>query len=172
MNCPENTICVKDAGVISVIGVATLLFSFSAAAQTPGEWKYTISTDLQSVPEDMRVNFPTVSFKTCRSAEDFSSGRAFALQTLSSSEQRCPSTNFKRNAEGKNETIAFDFACDEGKTLSGRASGRVSAKQFELALTTSYPQPVSGVERIKQSMRAELVGACKAKPDADELKVP
>jgi hypothetical protein len=157
--------------------LGTCLACAGAFAQTPGEWKYTIATDLQSVPEDMRVNFPTVSFKACRSAQDFSSGRAFALQTLSSSEQRCPSMNFKRNtegksAEGKSETIAFDFACDEGKTLAGRASGRVSAKQFELALTTSYPQPVSGIERIKQTMRAELVGACKAKPDADELKVP
>lgn len=154
-----------------VLGVAG-----SLCAQTPGEWKYTISTDLRTIPQDMRVNFPTVSFSACRSAEDFASGRAFALQTLASSETRCVSKNFERatNVPGKSrfEPASFEYACDEGKTLRGKASGRVAEKRFEFAMNTEFPTPVSGVSQLKQAMRASYVGACKAKPDVDEVKVP
>jgi hypothetical protein len=141
-------------------------------AQTPGEWNYIISTDMKSVPDDMRVNFPTVSFKACRSAEDFASGRAFALQTLASSEARCPSAAFQRSKNGNAEKVGFEFACDEGKTLRGRASGQVRTKQFQFAMVTEFPAPVSGVSSVKQTMRASYLGACKAKPDVDEVKLP
>jgi hypothetical protein len=145
-------------------------------AQTPGEWKYTISTDLRTIPQDMRVNFPTVSFSACRSADDFVSGRAFALQTLASSETRCVSKNFKRasTTSGKSglEQASFEYACDEGKTLRGNASGRVAGKRFEFEMSTEFPTPVSGVSQLKQAMRASYVGACKVKPDIDEVKLP
>jgi hypothetical protein len=162
----------RGSGVVVAKVVLALAVATTASAQTPGEWKYTISTDLSSVPEDMRVNFPTVSFKACRSAEDFASGRAFALQTLASSETRCPSSRFQRKPSGNADALNFEFACDEGKTLRGSAQGRVRAKQFELALLTEFPTSVSGVSSVKQSMRGEYTGACKVKPDRDEVKVP
>jgi hypothetical protein len=151
---------------------SVFLISGFASAQTAGEWKYTISTDLQSVPEDMRVNFPTVSFKACRSAEEFANGRAFSLQTLASSESRCPSAAFQRSQSGNTEKVSFEFACDEGKSLRGRANGLVRAKQFEFAMVTEFPAPVSGVSSIKQTMRGEYAGPCKVKLDADDIKVP
>lgn len=158
------------------VAVALLCVSVGVRAQTPGEWKYTIATDLRAVPEDMRVNFPTVSFSACRSAEDFASGRAFSLQTLASSESRCPSTKFERveksSAKAKDEQARFEFACDEGKTLRGKATGRVAEKRFDFSMVTEFPVPVSGVSQLAQTMRASYVGPCKSKPDADEVKVP
>ncbi len=141
-----------------------------ASAQTPGEWKYTITTLRDGIPEDMRVNFPTVSFSACRTGEDFVTGRAFALQTLASSESRCQSANYQRTKSIRGDDVAFEFSCDEAKSLVGRASGKVNATGFEFALTTIYPQPISGVSQVKQSMRGERKGDCKVKPDSDELK--
>ncbi len=149
-------------------------------AQTPGEWKYTISTDAASVPADMRVNFPTVSFAACRSADDFTSGRAFALQTLASSETRCKSSNAVQSENpasaaskpSQGKKMRFDFACDEGKTLVGSADAVVESKRFVVALESRYDPPVSGVQRVRQTMKAQYVGECKKAPDVDEIKVP
>jgi hypothetical protein len=152
-----------SAVAVSAIVSAALLAS-QAIAQTPGEWKYTISTDAASVPADMRVNFPTVSFAACRSVEDFATGRAFALQTLASSETRCQSKNVVE--------MRFDFACDEGKTLVGTADAIIESKRFVVALESRYQPPVSGVERVRQTMKAQYVGACTKTPDVDEVKVP
>ena len=150
-----------------------LALCFGASAQTPGEWKYTIATDLAKVPADMRLNFPTITFAVCRSEADFASGRAFALQTLASSEARCPSAQFVRtpNANGKGDALSFTYACDGGSTLSGSASGRVELTKFALVLNSKYVPSVNGVEAISQTMTASLVGPCKVKPDADLLKV-
>jgi Protein of unknown function (DUF3617) len=151
----------------------SLLAGMNAGAQTPGEWKYTIATDLSKIPADMRVNFPTITFAACRTEADFASGRAFGLQTLASSEARCPSSQFERtpNKNGKFDSLQFTYACDGGSTLSGRASGRVEATKFSLALESKYSPSVNGVEVISQTMRATLVGPCKAPPDSDLLKV-
>lgn len=142
-------------------------------AQIPGEWKYTIATDLASVPVDMRVNFPTVSFAVCRTAADFASGRAFALQTLASSDARCESKNINIVAGGRGQAsrVSLDYACDDGKTLAGRARAVVAPKRFVVALESSYRPAVSGVETIHQTMEARYVGDCKRAPDADEIKV-
>jgi hypothetical protein len=144
-----------------------------AAAQSAGEWRYSISTDLTNIPADMRVNFPTITFSACRSADDFASGRAFALQTLASSTARCPSRDFVRTPmpDGKGDTLQFVYACDEGKTLSGVAEGRVQDARFTVALASRYLPAVNGVAVVKQNMRGERVGPCKVKPDADALKV-
>jgi hypothetical protein len=158
---------------IATFVVCAFLSQFSLA-QTPGEWKYTIVTDGASVPEDMRVNFPTVSFAACRSAQDFESANAFSLQTLASSAARCKSINIVR-ADGKAnqpKKVSFDFVCDEGKTLSGRADAVIEAKRFTVALESRYDPPVSGVTRVRQTMRAQYVGECKKAPDVDEVKVP
>jgi hypothetical protein len=154
--------------------VALLLGASCAAfAQTPGEWKYTIATDLSSIPPEMRVNFPTVSFVACRSADDFSSGRAFALQTLASSVERCPSADFSRSAasDGKGDRVRFSFACDQGATLSGTGTGRVHAKRFEMQLDSRYTPTVSGVSDVTQTMNAIYLKPCAAAPDSDLLKV-
>lgn len=153
--------------------VAATVVAAIAHAQTPGEWRYTIATDMSNIPKDMRVNFPTVTFSACRSSEDFSSGRAFALQTLASSTVRCPSAGFVREplGVGKGEALRFVFACDEGKTLSGMAHGQVQPTRFSIALESRYSPPVSGVDVVKQTMTAARTGACKVKPDADELKI-
>jgi hypothetical protein len=152
---------------------AALMLAPLAQAQTPGEWRYTIATDQAKVPADMRVNFPTITFSACRSAEDFSSGRAFALQTLASSSARCPSAGYVRAPlpGGRGESMRFVYACDEGKTLSGLAQGRVFASSFSVELESRYSPPVSGVEIIRQTMTGTRVGACKVAPDADLLKV-
>ena len=136
-----------------------------ANAQTPGEWRYTIATDLSNIPADMRVNFPTITFSACRSVEDFASGRAFALQTLASSEARCPSAGFARQslANGKGESLQFAFACDEGKTLSGLAQGNVNENRFKIDLDSRYSPPVNGVLGVRQTMTAVRTGPCKAK---------
>ncbi len=157
----------------ALIGLAALTLLTNAAAQTAGEWKYTIATGLAHVPADMRVNFPTITFATCRSADDFASGRAFALQTLASSAERCPSSGFVRTAmtDGKGESLQFVYACDEGKTLSGSARGRVQATRFTLALESRYAPPVGGVEVVKQTMTGARTGPCKVKPDADLMEV-
>ena len=157
----------------AVLGLAALTWLTSAAAQTAGEWKYTIATDLANVPADMRVNFPTVTFATCRSADDFASGRAFALQTLASSSARCPSAGYVRAPlpNGRGESLRFVYACDEGKTLSGSAQGRVFATAFSIELQSQYSPPVNGVAIIRQTMTGTRVGACKVQPDADALKV-
>lgn len=168
--CHRPTLAAKAA-----LALSSFAFSIAASSQTPGDWQYTISTDMKSVPDDMRINFPTVSFNVCRSAADFESGRAFALQTLASSEARCPSTKFERSqtsASAGAQRVSFEFSCDGGKTLNGSAVGTVSAKRFEFAMTTRYPQAVSGVTDLQQTMRARYVGPCKSKSDQDELKVP
>ncbi len=154
-------------------GVAT-----PVVAQTPGEWRYTIVTDRALIPADMLVNFPTITFSACRSADDFASGRAFALQTLASSAERCPSGGFVRTppAPGSpaapGDTLTFVYACDAGKTLSGIANGRVQATQFIVNLESRYSPAVGGVDVVKQTMTAVRIGACKVKPDADLLKIP
>lgn len=150
-------------------------------AQMPGEWRYVIATDLKEIPADMRVNFPTINFSACRSAEDFASGRAFALQTLASSAERCPSTAFERTPllriapgaapPGAPEAISFRYACDGGRTLDGSARGRVAPKRFEIALESRYIPASQGVERVRQQMTGTWLGPCKVKPDADDLKV-
>ncbi len=147
-----------------------LLGAASANAQTPGEWRYTIATDQSNIPADMRVNFPTITFSACRSAEDFASGRAFALQTLASSAARCPSSGYVRTPIAGGESLSFIYACDEGKTLSGSAQGRVFDKSFSIALESRYVPSVNGVEIVHQTMTGAHVGACKVVPDADALK--
>ncbi len=149
----------------------------TAAAQTPGEWRYTIVTDLSTVPADMRVNFPTITFSACRTADDFVTGRAFALQTLASSVARCPSNGFVRNPAapgsraGQGDALSFSYACDAGKTLSGFANGRVHATRFTVDLESRYLPPVGGVDLVKQSMTASRVGPCKVSPDSDLMQV-
>ena len=150
-----------------------LFTAASACAQTPGEWRYSIATEQSNLPADMRVNFPTIIFSACRSAEDFSSGRAFALQTLASSAARCPSSGYVRAplATGKGESLGFVYACDEGKTLSGVALGRVFATSFSVELESRYAPPVNGVEAVRQTMTGARIGPCKVVPDADNIKV-
>ena len=154
--------------------VSALFVAAAASAQTPGEWRYTIATDQSNIPADMRVNFPTISFDACRNADDFANGRAFALQTLASSAERCPSREFVRTAmsDGKGDALQFAYACDGGKTLSGRGEGRVQATRFTLALESRYAPPVGGVTAVKQTMTGTRIGPCKVKPDADLLKIP
>jgi hypothetical protein len=172
----------RVATVIRAITLGSLIaLNGSASAQTPGEWRYTITTDLSNIPADMRVNFPKISFSVCRSAEDFANGAAFALQTLASSTARCPSTDFERSAVARMvpghtaadtpDGIRFRYACDGGKTLEGSAQGRASAKRFEINLDSRYIPATSGVERVRQQMSGFYVGPCKAKPDADAMKV-
>lgn len=160
---------------LGLLAVATLavVAGAGASAQTPGEWRYTIATDQKNIPADMRVNFPTITFSVCRSADDFATGRAFALQTLTSSAARCPSAGFVRTAlaDGKGESLRFVYACDEGKTLSGTAQGRVQPTRFSVTLESRYIPTVNGVDVVSQTMSAVRVGACKVKPDADDLKV-
>jgi hypothetical protein len=156
-----------------IVGTLASCFAINlACAQTPGEWKYAITTDPQSVPEEMRVNFPTVSFSVCRTAEEFESARAFSIQTLASSDARCKVSNIVRTEGNANQAakIRFDYACDEGTTLSGSGEALIEAKRFVVSLESKYAPPVSGVERVKQTMRAQHIGACKKKPDADVLK--
>ena len=161
--------------------VAAASFSFAmctlVSAQTPGEWRYTISTDSSTLPSDMKVNFPTITFSACRTDEDFTSGRAFALQTLASSFDRCPSGGFTRAlaAPGSNaaqrEKLSYAYACDAGKTLSGIANGIVEKTRFTVNLESRYSPPVGGVDVVKQTMTGVRVGPCKVKPDADLLKI-
>ena len=145
--------------------LAALLAASGAAAQTPGAWRYSIATDLSTIPADMRVNFPTITFSACRSAEDFASGRAFALQTLASSAARCPSAGFVRAplAGGKGESLSFVYACDEGKTLSGSAQGSVQATRFSIALESRHTPRVNGVDVVRQTMTGVWAGSCKVK---------
>lgn len=125
----------------------------------------------------MQVNFPTIIFSVCRSAVDFASGRAFALQTLASSTARCPSGGFVRTppAPGSpailGDTLTFAYACDAGQTLSGIANGRVQTTRFTVNLESRYSPPVGGVTVVKQTMTAVRLGACKAPPDADLMQV-
>jgi Protein of unknown function (DUF3617) len=158
----------------SLAALASAAIASCSFAQMPGEWKYTITTDATSIPADMRVNFPTVSFAACRTAEDFESANAFALQTLASSAARCKSSNIVRvdSKASQPKKLNFDFACDEGKTLSGRADAVIEAKRFVVALESRYEPAVSGVERVRQTMKAQYVGECKKMPDVDEVKVP
>ena len=153
--------------------LGTLMLAHSASAQTPGEWRYTINTDLSNIPVEMRVNFPTITFSTCRSAEDFASGRAFALQTLASSAERCPSNEFVRTrmADGTGDALTFAYACDGGKTLAGSGAGRVQPLRFTLALQSRYALPVGGVAGVNQTMTGTHIGPCKVKPNADVMKV-
>ena len=157
----------------SALMLAALLAACGVVAQTPGVWHYTIATDLTTIPDDMRVNFPTITFSTCRSAEDFASGRAFALQTLASSAARCPSAGFVRAplAGGRGESLSFVYACDGGKTLSGSAQGSVQATRFSIALESRHTPHVNGVDVVRQTMTAVRAGACKVTPDADEMIV-
>ena len=159
----------------AAIAVIALSLATTVAAQTPGEWRYTIVTDQSLIPADMQVNFPTVTFSACRTTEDFASGRAFALQTLASSSERCPSSGFVRastllgSGATQRETLTFVFACDAGKTLSGIANGSVDKTRFTVNLESRYAPPVGGVDRVKQTMTAVRAGPCKVKPDADLL---
>ena len=50
--------------------LAALAVSTMTVAQTPGEWRYVIATDMKNIPADMRVNFPTIA------------GRAYELRAL------------------------------------------------------------------------------------------
>lgn len=160
-----------------VLWAVALCAASVVQAQTPGEWRYSIATEQSDIPPDMRVNFPTIIFSACRSADDFSTGRAFALQTLASSGARCPSSGYLRTqlkSSSKNkggESLHFVYACDEGKTLSGVALGRVFATSFSVELESRYSPPVSGVEIIRQTMTGKRVGPCKVVPDADDIKV-
>ena len=149
----------------TLMGLAALTLAASSVAQNAGEWRYSIATDLANVPADMRVNFPTITFATCRSADDFASGRAFALQTLASSAERCASNGFVRTsmADGKGDSLQFVYACDDGKTLSGSAQGRVQANRFALTLASRYAPPVGGVAEVTQTMTGVRVGPCKVK---------
>ena len=159
--------------------VLGLFVAANASAQTPGEWHYTIATDQSNIPADMRVNFPTITFSACRTADDFASGRAFALQTLASSAERCPSSEFVRTAmangnhgnDGKGDLLQFTYACDGGATLSGSAGGRVQATSFTLLLESRYAPPVGGVAAVRQTMTGARTGPCKVKPDADLMKI-
>ena len=149
----------------------------TATAQTPGEWRYTIVTDRSLIPADMQVNFPTIVFSVCRSADDFASGRAFALQTLASSAERCPSGGFVRTlpAPGSDarqgDALTFAYACDSGQTLSGLASGRVKSTRFTINLESRYSPPVGGVDVVRQTMTAARIGPCKVRPDSDLVHV-
>ena len=164
----------------SLAGALTLTFctgiATNAAAQTPGEWRYTIVTDRALIPADMQLNFPTIVFSVCRSAEDFASGRAFALQTRASSAARCPSGGFVRtpaergSAAGTGDTLSFAYACDAGQTLSGLANGRVYATRFTVNLESRYAPPVGGVNVVKQTMTAGRIGPCKVLPDSDVVQ--
>lgn len=168
---------IRSCGAIAT----ALLLGTTAVAQMPGEWRYVIATELKDIPRDMRVNFPTINFNVCRSAEDFASGRAFALQTLASSAERCPSTGFERTPllriapgaapAGAPEAIHFRYACDGGRTLDGIAQGRVAPKRFVITLGSRYIPATQGIERVRQQMTGVWLGPCKAKPDADDLKV-
>jgi hypothetical protein len=166
-----NRLCFRLRFALALILTATA--SGGAIAQTPGEWRYTIATEQSNIPADMRVNFPTITFSSCRSAEDFASGRAFALQTLASSAARCPSAGFARAplASSKGESLRFVYACDEGKTLSGLAEGRVFATSFSVALESRYAPSVNGVETVRQTMTGARIGPCKIVPDADIMQV-
>jgi hypothetical protein len=159
--------------VVVTVAVAVLASATPSTAQVPGEWRYRITTDMGNIPVDMQVNFPTISFAACRSSEDFSSGRAFALQTLASSAARCPSSDFARTAlaDGSGDSLRLVYACDDGKTLSGTAQGRVQADKFTVALESRYTPPVNGVSTVKQTMIGQRVGVCKIAPDADALKI-
>ena len=163
-------ICRKHAALVAAASVGFTMCSI-VSAQTPGEWRYTISTDQSALPADMKVNFPTITFAACRSAEDFSTGRAFALQTLASSSERCPSGGFMRTATAKGETLTYVYACDAGKTLSGIANGSVEKSRFTIHLESRYAPPVGGVDVVKQTMTAIRLGACKASPDPDLMQI-
>ena len=151
--------------------------STNATAQTPGKWRYTIVTDRALMPADMQVNFPTITFSACRSTEDFESGRAFALQTLASSAERCPSGGFVRtppppgSSPGQGDMLSFAYACDAGQTLSGLAIGRVQSTRFNVNLESRYSPPVGGVDVVKQAMTAARIGACGVRPDSDLMRV-
>ncbi|MCZ2136079.1 MAG: hypothetical protein LC098_11740 [Burkholderiales bacterium] len=144
----------------------------ASSAQTAGEWRYQIATDMKGIPPDMRVNFPTIQFKACLSAEDFTTGRAFALQTAPGSSGRCPSVDFERQAllriapgaapADAPQGIRFRYACDGGKTLDGTANGRVSNKRFEVHLDSRYIPPSQGIEHVRQTMSARYLGPCPA----------
>lgn len=151
--------------LVRLLFILVLVAATSTSAQTPGEWRYTIATDLSNIPADMRMNFPTITFSVCRSADDFASGRAFALQTLASSEARCPSGDFVRqpSAKSNDASLQFVYACDEGKTLSGLAQGKVSAKRFKIGLQSLYAPPVGGIASVKQTMTAVRTGPCRTK---------
>ena len=164
-----------DRATLALIALAFASLATATNAQTPGEWRYTIVTDQSLIPADMQVNFPTVTFSACRTTEDFASGRAFALQTLASSSERCPSGGFVRASAApgggatQRETLTFVYACDAGKTLSGIANGSVEKTRFTVNLESRYAPPVGGVDVVKQTMTAVRAGPCKVKPDADLL---
>ncbi|MFN3630571.1 MAG: DUF3617 domain-containing protein [Casimicrobiaceae bacterium] len=128
-----------------------------ASAQTAGLWRYTIATDLSTVPSDMRVNFPTVRFEACLTDADFASGRAFSIQPTPGSVSRCQTTDLTRDGA----TVSLRFACDDGKTLSGSARGTVSARRFVMELDNRYDPPVSGIGMTRQTMSASYLGECK-----------
>jgi hypothetical protein len=166
---------IRSPAALHLLACALALSSVAATnavAQTPGEWRYTIKTDRAQIPADMRVNFPTIDFSVCRSADDFASGRAFALQTLASSAARCPSSGFVRtqSAPGspaaKGDSLSFSYACDAGQTLIGTANGRIQATRFVVNLESRYLPPVGGVDVVKQVMTGSRIGACMTGSDS------
>ncbi len=151
-----------------VLAICAAAISATALAQTPGLWRYTIVTDLALIPADMKVNFPTIEFSVCRSAADFATGHAFALQTAAGSAERCQSGGFARTPSaigspaGQGDLLNFRYECDGGKTLSGVGEGRVHASRFTVNLESRYTPPVGGVNLVKQTMSARRIGACRA----------
>ena len=131
---------------------------FAAGAQTPGLWHYTIETDAGAIPADMRINFPTVRFDVCLTADDFANGRAFSIQPAATSAHRCHHRDLRRDAAAG--LVALTYACDDGATLSGSAEGRIRATRFEIKLHNRYHPPVAGVAETRQRMTAVRRGPC------------
>ncbi len=143
--------------MLGCLAFAPMIVSAQPPGPTPGLWRYTITTDLAAVPADMRVNFPVVRFDVCLTEEDFASGRAFSIQPTPGSVNRCQTSDVRRDGS----TVALRFACDDGKTLTGTAHGKVSARRFEIQLDNRYEPPVSGVSGTRQTMSVTYLGACK-----------
>jgi hypothetical protein len=172
--CPQSIVQLNALrSYFAGAAFSVCIIAGGAFAQTPGNWKYTIATDPNSVPADMRVNFPTVTFNACLTAADFESGRAFGVQTLASSKARCLNVAFERQSmsDGKGDRVNLKYACDKGETLAGNGSGRASAKRFDVQLESRYTPPVAGVAQIRQTMSATLVGVCTAPTDVDAMEV-
>ena len=74
-------------------------------------------------------------------------------------------------ADGRGDSLQFVYACDDGKTLTGTADGRVLSTRFSVTLESRYQPTVNGVELVRQTMRGERIGACKVVPNAGEMRV-
>lgn len=163
---------VMRAPVGCLAALVALTYPLISVAQVAGEWRYTIATDWSSIPADMRVNFPAITFSACRGASDFATGSAFALQTLAGSEARCQSSGFVRTPLVGNhgESLRFDFACDNGTTLAGTGRGRLQPTRFTIMLESHYQPAVNGVAVVRQTMLGERIGACKGATDGKALQ--